>query len=89
MTHEISVMTSETPGGSVRYFNGGNEDAREYKRWKQWAVNKIIAMDKLGEAARGPYIYTMLSGKALEAVEHVKPEEYQVKGGDTVLLATS
>jgi hypothetical protein len=46
-------------------------------------------MDKLGEAARGPYIYTLLSGKALEAVEHVKPEEYQVNGGDTVLLATS
>jgi hypothetical protein len=67
-------MTSKTPGGSVRYFSGDNEDAREYRRWKQWAVNKmIITMDKLGEAARGPYIYTLLSGKALEAVEHVKP----------------
>ena len=67
-------MASKTPGGSVRYFSGDNEDARENRRWKQWAVNKmIITMDKLGEAARGPYIYTLLSGKALEAVEHVKP----------------
>ena len=76
MTHEISVMTSETPGGSVRYFNGGNEDAREYKRWKQWAVNKMITRDKLGEAACGLDIYTLLSGKTLEAVGHIKPEEY-------------
>ena len=48
-------------------------------------MNKMITMDKLGEAARGPFIYTLLSGKALEAVEHVKPEEYQTKGGDQVL----
>ena len=77
-------MSAES-SGSFRYFSGDNEDAREYKRWKVWAMNKMITMDKLGEAARGPFIYTLLSGKALEAVEHVKPEEYQTKGGDQVL----
>lgn len=80
-------MTSQgTEGtGSVRYFSGEAEDGKEYKRWKVWCKNKLLTLDKLPEASRGPYIYTLLSGKALETVEHVDPESYQKKGGDEVL----
>eukprot|EP00435_Cladocopium_sp_Y103_P011977 s1627_g3.t1 len=71
--------------GSVRYFSGDNEDSKEYKRWKVWCQNKLLTLDKLPAASRGAYIYTLLSGKALEAVEHLEPETYQKEGGDTAL----
>ena len=43
-------------------------------------------MDKLAKTARGPFIWTLLQGKALEVVEHLKPEDYQVEGGEDVLF---
>ena len=73
-------------GGNVRYFNGNDEDAKEFKRWKVWAQNKLLTLDKLPENARGAWLYTLLSGKALEAVEHLDPSEYQKSGGDQILL---
>ena len=79
------ASSSSTTEGGLRFFSGETEDGREYKRWKQWVKNKLLTLDKLAEGFRGAYIYTLLSGKALEAVEHVDPETYQKKGGDDVL----
>ena len=70
----------------MRYFSGEDADWREYKRWKQWASNRMLTMDKLAKTARGPFIWTLLQGKALEVVEHLKPEDYQVEGGEDVLF---
>eukprot|EP00435_Cladocopium_sp_Y103_P073897 s9_g45.t1 len=64
---------------------GDSEDSKEYKRWKTWCCNKLLTLDKLPEASRGAYVYTLLSGKALEAVEHLEPSAYQKAGGDLVL----
>ena len=73
-------------GGSIRYFSGESEDALEYKRWRNWVANKLLTLDKLPKEAYGPYIYTLLSGKALECVEHLDTADYQKSGGDQVLL---
>jgi hypothetical protein len=70
----------------VRQFSGEAECGKEYKRWKLWMSNKLLTLDKLAVEARGPYLFTLLTGKALEAVEHVPPEEYQVKDGEKKLL---
>ena len=43
-------------------------------------------MDKLPKAAAGAFIFTLLTGKALDCVEHLPPEAYQKEGGDEVLL---
>ena len=67
--------------GSVRYFSGDGKDAKEYKRWKVWCQNKLLTLDKLPKGSHGAYVYTLLSGKALEAVEHLDPSTYQVEGG--------
>lgn len=64
-----------------------SEDGKGYKRWKLWCCNKLLALDKLPEASRGPYIYTLLSGKGLEVVEHLEPSAYQKSGGDSVIWA--
>lgn len=71
--------------GSVRYFSGDAEDSKEYKRWKTWCCNKLLTLDKLPKIARGSYTYTLLSGKALEAIEHLEVGDYQKEGGDQVL----
>ncbi|CAE7038139.1 RE2 [Symbiodinium sp. CCMP2592] len=72
---------------SLRYFSGdGDTDHKEYQRWKSWALNKMMVMDKLPANARGSFIWTLLQGRALEVVEHLKPEEYQKENGDAVLF---
>eukprot|EP00435_Cladocopium_sp_Y103_P061236 s2072_g22.t2 len=76
------------PGASLRYFSGGDDiDYREYRRWRQWAVNRMNVMDKLPVKARGSFVWTLLQGRALEIVEHLKEEEYQCEGGDQVIFA--
>ena len=80
-------MSSSSDGtGAVRYFSGETEDHKEYRRWKLWLLNKFQTLDKLPKEARGSYLFTCLSGKALETVEHVDPKEYQKDDGETVLL---
>eukprot|EP00913_Durusdinium_trenchii_P025833 g24245.t1 len=58
-----------------------------YKRWKVWTVNKLLTLsEKVPSTARGAYVYTLLGGKALEAVEHLDPSTYQKDGGEKVLF---
>ena len=73
-------------GSSTKYFSGDNCDYREYRRWKQWAQNRMLTMDKLPKEARGSFVWTLLQGKALEVVEHLTPEQYQIDGGEKVLF---
>eukprot|EP00435_Cladocopium_sp_Y103_P032199 s207_g8.t1 len=80
----MSGQSSEQ-SGSVRYFSGDSEDSKEYKRWKTWCCNKLLTLHKLPKSARGSYVYTLLSGKALEAIEHLEPSTYQCDGGDEVI----
>ena len=82
----MAASASET-GGSNRYFSGENEDSQEYKRWKTWVQNKIRTLDKLPKEAAGSFVFTLLTGKALECVEHLPPEDYQREGGDQVLFS--
>ena len=73
-------------GTSLKYFSGDDADYKEYRRWKTWVQNKMMVMDKLSKSARGAFVWTLLQGRALETVEHLKPDEYQVEGGDTVIF---
>ena len=82
--HNAMAGASET-GGAVRYFSGDGEDPQEYKRWKTWASNKLLTLDKLPKTAKGAWIYTLLTGKALECIEHLAPEDYQKEGGEKVI----
>ena len=79
------ALSFDGPGGLVRCFSGEDEDVKEYRRWKTWVQNKLLTLDKLPKSARGSYIYTLLSGKALETVEHLQAEDYQKEGGEKVL----
>ncbi|OLP92915.1 Copia protein [Symbiodinium microadriaticum] len=81
-------MSDGGGSNSLKYFSGdGDTDHKEYQRWKTWTMNKMLVMDKLPKAARGSFVWTLLQGRALEVVEHLKPEEYQKEGGENVLFA--
>lgn len=71
-------------GASLRYFSGEDCNYREYRRWKQWCKNKMRVTEKLSAEARGSFVWTLLQGRALEVVEHLKEEEY---GGEDVIFA--
>ena len=82
-----AASSSADAGGHVRMLSGDNEDAKEYKRWKTWVANKLLTLsDKVPKEAHGAYVYTLLSGKALECVEHLDPAEYQKEDGQAVLF---
>lgn len=72
-------------GSSLKYFGGDDCDHREYKRWKQWVTNRMLVMDKLPKSARGSFVWTLLQGRALETIEHLKEDEYQKEGGSSDL----
>eukprot|EP00434_Breviolum_minutum_P035842 symbB.v1.2.031741.t1/scaffold3487.1/size55659/4 len=78
-------MASNEGMGPFKFFSGESEDTQEFKRFRTWCKNKMLTMDKLTKEARGPFVYTLLTGKALECVEHVPPEDYQKADGDEVL----
>ena len=68
----------------MKYFSGDDGDHREYRRWKQWVQSKMMTMDKLPKEARGAFVFTLLSGRALDVVEHLSESEYQKEGGEKV-----
>eukprot|EP00435_Cladocopium_sp_Y103_P050118 s180_g15.t1 len=81
------MSASSDGAGSIRYFSGEAEDHKEYRRWKLWLLNKFQTLDKLPKDARGSFLFTCLSGKALETVEHLDPKDYQKEGGEEILLS--
>eukprot|EP00435_Cladocopium_sp_Y103_P045506 s941_g13.t1 len=81
-----SPSTSELSGG-LRIFSGESEDHKDYRRWKLWIQNKLLTLDKLPKEAYGSYVFTCLSGKALEAIEHLDTSEYQKAGGEKALFS--
>ena len=93
----LPILVAE-PAGSLTRLPGGNPvlsspwkvailcDTSAGRRWKQWVQSKIMTMDKLPKAAHGAFIFTLLQGKAMEVVEHLRESEYQEEGGDKVLL---
>ena len=82
--HAASSSTSDH--GGLRFFSGETEDNKEYKRWKNWVLAKMLTLDKMPKEAKGAYVFTLLSGKALECVEHLEPSAYQKEGGEKVLF---
>ena len=46
----------------------------------------MITMTSLTKEARGPFVYSMLDGDALTAVEHLEFAEFAVDGGETLMF---
>lgn len=65
---------------------GNDEDPKEFRRCKAWVSSKLMTLSsKMPDEAKGAFIYTLLAGKALEAVEHLGASSFQKEGGDKVI----
>ena len=81
----MRAAASQDQGG-LSFFSGESEDHKDYRRWKAWVQSKMMTLDKMPKEARGAYVFTLLSGKALECVEHLDPSAFQKEGGEKVLF---
>ena len=72
--------------GGFKRFSGAGANGRDLKRWKTWCLSKMITMPTLTKEARGPFVYSMLDGDALTAVEHHEFPEFATEGGENVIF---
>ena len=79
------MATSNAEGGFKR-FSGAWANGRDLKRWKTWCLSKMITMTTLTKEARGPFVFSMLDGDALTAVEHLEFAAFAVDGGETLIF---
>ncbi|CAE7758699.1 RE1 [Symbiodinium sp. CCMP2456] len=68
---------------SFKRFSGDDDDAgKALKRWQAWATAKMMTVKDLSKQQRGPWLFTLLEGKALEACEHLSLEELSSESGE-------
>ena len=72
--------------GSFKRFSGAGANGRYLKRWKTWCLAKMITMSTLTKEARGPFVYSMLDGDALTAMEHLQFPKFAIEGGEIVIF---
>ena len=84
-SQSTSGSTAELSGG-LRYFSGESEDGKERERWKLWVGNQLLTLDKFPAEAKGAFVFTLLTGKALESVEHLDPTLYQCADGERAIF---
>ena len=75
-------MASDEREKGVKRFNGNEEDSgRQLRRWKAWTQAKMATMKDLNDKQKGPWLFTLLDGKALDAVEHLTLEDLSKEDG--------
>ena len=81
-------MASPLDDRGYKRFSGEDDDAgKQLRKFKAWAQAKMATMKDFQATQHGPWIYTLLDGKALESVEHVTLEELQKEGGAAMVWA--
>ena len=72
---------------SLKRFNGEDDDpGKQLKRWIQWTRAKMFTMKDLSEAQKGPWLFTLLDGKALESVEHLSFDDLKKDSGAELVI---
>eukprot|EP00959_Pyramimonas_sp_CCMP1952_P473452 9501777-Pyramimonas_sp.AAC.1 len=77
------MTTESTDPKGFRYFHGdsGQGSSQELRKWIKW-VRSAMACRKLESTQKGPFVYTLLQGSALEIVDHLEFEDYEVEDGE-------
>ena len=76
-------MASSSDGfGGQRRFSGDTLDPQEYRRWRLWALAKMAATKDMAPTQRGPFVFCLLDGLALETVEHLTLDKMREENGD-------
>eukprot|EP00435_Cladocopium_sp_Y103_P036809 s2568_g9.t1 len=71
---------------TLRRFNGEDDDpGKSLKRWKLWAKAKLLTFKDFKAEQRGPWLFTLLEGKAWDACEHLSLEDLSKANGEDAL----
>ena len=81
----MATPSTDQTGGFKR-FSGAGASGRDLKRCKTWCLSKMITVSTLRKEARGPFVYSMLDGDALTAMEHLEFPEFAMEGGENVIF---
>ena len=82
-------MAASSDGQGLKRFSGEDDDpGKALKRWRTWAMAKLMTFKDLKQEARGPWLLTLLDGRAWDAVEHLTLEELATKEGEKRLWQT-
>ena len=71
----------------AKRFSGESLDPREYRRWRLWVEAKMASQKDLAANNRGPYVFCLLDGVAMEAVEHLSLDRLREENGDKHIWA--
>ena len=75
-------MGSGPDDRGLKRFSGEDDDAgKQLRKFRQWALAKMATMKDFTVKQQGPWVYTLLDGKALEAVEHLDLAEMMAEDG--------
>ena len=59
-------------GGAIKHSNGEDDDpGKLLKKWRTWALAKMMTIKDLAKGQRAPWLLTFLDGKAWDACEHL------------------
>ena len=73
-----------TETNQKRFTGEGPTASEDYRRFKKW-VQSHIFYKKVESEAQGPFLYTLLDGEALAAVDELDFSLYAVKDGINIL----
>ena len=73
----------------LKRFTGEDDDSgKQLKRWKTWAMAKMATMKDLKKEQRGPWLFTLLEGRAWDCCEHFTLEQLSASDGEQALWQT-
>ena len=82
-------MASASEAQGLKRFGGEEEDpGKQLKKWKTWACAKLMTFKDMRKEQRGPWILTLLDGKAWDSVEHLTLEQIASAEGEQLLWST-
>ena len=73
-----------TETNQKRFTGEGPTASEDYRRFKKW-VQSHIFYKKVESETQGPFLYTLLDGEALAAVDELDFSSYAVKDGINIL----
>ena len=73
----------------LKRFNGEDDDSgKQLKKWRTWAMAKMATMKDLQKSQRGPWLFTLLEGRAWDACEHFTLDQLASEDGEKQLWQT-
>jgi hypothetical protein len=76
------MASNDKDSGNNKRFTGDALDPLEYRRWRLWVEARMASQKDMQPQQRGPFVFCLLDGTALETVEHLTLDQLKEENGD-------